>query len=152
MKHPVIQQFEQSFLRAQPLPKFRAGDTVQVHVKISEGTNKDGTPKFRLQPFEGICIRFRKGTLNSTFTVRKMSAGGIGVERNFFVHSPIIDKVVVKVEGKVRQSRIYYIRTLKGKAARIQNRFRAGEVRKIEASGSVAAQETASAAPETSEQ
>lgn len=140
MKHPVIQNFEKNFMRAQPLPRFRAGDTVQVFVKILEGTDKDGTPKYRLQAFEGICVRYRKGTLNSTFTVRKMSAGGIGVERNFFVNSPIVDKVVVKVEGKVRQSRIYYIRSLKGKAARIQNRFRAGEGKRpeIDAGGDTA--------------
>jgi large subunit ribosomal protein L19 len=133
MKNPIIQKFEQNFMRTQALPKFRAGDTIQVFVKILEGVDKDGTPKFRLQAFEGICVRYRKGTVNSTFTVRKMSAGGIGVERNFFAHSPIIDRVVVKVEGKVRQSRIYYIRDLQGKAARIQNRFRAGEARKTDA-------------------
>ena len=141
MKSPLITKFERNFLRQSPLPKFRAGDTVQVHVKIAEGNDKDGTPKFRLQAFEGICIRFRKGTLNSTFTIRKMSAGGIGVERNFFYHSPMIDKVIVKVQGKVRQSRIYYIRDLKGKAARIQSRFRAGELKKAEA---VAAEPTVS--------
>jgi large subunit ribosomal protein L19 len=133
MKHPVIEKFEKTFIRQQPLPSFRAGDTVQVYVKILEGKDKDGAPKFRLQAFEGICVRYRKGTLNSTFTVRKMSAGGIGVDRNFFVNSPVVDRVVVKVEGKVRQSRIYYIRDLKGKAARIQNRFRAGEGRRVEA-------------------
>ena len=138
MKNPIIQKFEQNFMRTQALPKFRAGDTIQVFVKILEGMDKDGTPKFRLQAFEGICVRYRKGTVNSTFTVRKMSAGGIGVERNFFAHSPIIDRVVVKVEGKVRQSRIYYIRDLKGKAARIQNRFRAGEARKTDASAAPA--------------
>lgn len=127
MKNPIIEKFEKQFLRETPLPKFRAGDTLQVFVKIPEGNDKDGNPKFRTQAFEGTCIRYRKGTVNSTFTVRKMSAGGIGVERNFFYHSPLIDKVVVKTHGKVRQSRIYYIRELRGKAARIQSRFRAGE-------------------------
>ena len=123
MKHPVLAQFESKFLRKSPLPNFRAGDTVSVYVKILEGTNKDGTPKFRLQAFEGTVIRYRKGTTNSTFMVRKISAGGIGVDRNFFVHSPVIDRVEVKVRGKVRKSRIYYIKKLKGKAARIESRF-----------------------------
>jgi large subunit ribosomal protein L19 len=123
MKHPDMLAIESKFLRTQPLPDFRAGDTVSVFVKISEGTNKDGTPKFRLQAFEGLCIRFRKGTTNSTFMVRKISAGGIGVDRNFFTNSPLIDKVEVKVRGKVRKSRIYYIKKLKGKAARISSRF-----------------------------
>lgn len=130
MKNPIIQNFEKQYLREKPLPSFRAGDTVQVFVRIPEGTDKSGNPKFRLQAFEGTCIRFRKGTVNSTFTVRKMSAGGIGVERNFFYHSPMVDRVVVKVQGKVRQSRIYYMRELRGKAARIQSRYRAGEGKK----------------------
>lgn len=127
MKHPVLAQFESKFLRKSALPDFRAGDTVAVQVKILEGANKDGTPKFRLQAFEGTVIRYRKGTTNSTFMVRKISAGGIGVDRNFFVHSPMIDKVDVKVRGKVRKSRIYYIKKLKGKAARIESRWTGAE-------------------------
>ena len=123
MKHPDLALFESKFVLKVPLPDFRAGDTVAVQVKILEGSNKDGTPKFRLQAFEGTVIRFRKGTTNSTFMVRKISAGGIGVDRNFFVHSPMIDKVDVKVRGKVRKSRIYYIKKLKGKAARIESRW-----------------------------
>lgn len=132
MKNPVIQNFEKKFMRKEPLPDFRAGDTVQVYVRISEGTNKDGTPKFRLQAFEGTCIRYRKGTVNSTFTIRKMSAGGVGVERNFFAHSPVIDRVEVKVQGRVRKSRLYYLRDLRGRSARIQSRFRAGELSKAQ--------------------
>ena len=123
MKHPDLALFESKFLRKTPLPEFRAGDSVAVYVRISEGTNTDGPPKFRLQAFEGTVIRFRKGTTNSTFMVRKISAGGIGVDRNFFVHSPIIDKIDVKVRGNVRKSRIYYIKNLKGKAARIESRW-----------------------------
>ncbi len=122
MKNNVLATFESQFLRKNPLPEFSAGDTVSVMVKIQEGTEKDGTPKFRIQPFEGVVIRFRKGTTNSTFLVRKMSAGGISVERNFFVHSPLVDRVDVKVRGKVRRSRIYYLRNLRGKAARISSR------------------------------
>jgi large subunit ribosomal protein L19 len=122
MKHPDLVKFEAKNLRKNPLPAFGAGDSVAVWVKIREGNEKDGTPKYRLQSFEGTCIRFRKGTTNSTFMVRKISAGGIGVDRNFFTHSPLIDHVDVKVRGKVRRSRVYYIRNLKGKAARISSR------------------------------
>jgi large subunit ribosomal protein L19 len=127
MKHPDLALFESKFLRKTPLPEFRGGDTVAVYVKILEGTNKDGTPKFRLQAFEGTVLRYRKGTTTSTFMVRKISAGGIGVDRNFFVHSPMIDRVEVKVRGKVRKSRIYYIKKLKGKAARIESRWTGAE-------------------------
>ncbi|RDB36973.1 50S ribosomal protein L19 [Spirobacillus cienkowskii] len=127
MKHPILKSFESMHLRQKQLPIFKAGDTVCVWVKIQEGTEKDGTPKYRLQSFEGTVIRFRKGTTNSTFLVRKMSSGGIGVERNFYVHSPLIDHVDVKVRGKVRRSRIYYIKKLRGKAARISSRFVSAE-------------------------
>ena len=123
MKDSILSAFESMYLRKNNLPEFKAGDTVVVYVKIQEGTEKDGTPKYRLQPFEGVVIRYRKGSTNSTFLVRKMSAGGIGVERNFFVHSPLIDKVEIKVRGKVRRSRIYYLRRLRGKAARISSRY-----------------------------
>lgn len=127
MKHPILQSFESKHMRAKALPNFKAGDTVSVWVKIQEGTEKDGTPKYRLQSFEGVVIRYRKGSTNSTFLVRKMSAGAIGVERNFFVHSPLIDRVEIKVRGKVRRSRIYYIRKLRGKAARISSRYVSAE-------------------------
>ncbi|WP_397600805.1 50S ribosomal protein L19 [Silvanigrella sp.] len=127
MKHPILKSFESMHMRAKQLPSFKAGDTVCVWVKIQEGAEKDGTPKYRLQSFEGTVIRFRKGTINSTFLVRKMSSGGIGVERNFYVHSPLIDHVDVKVRGKVRRSRIYYIRKLRGKAARISSRYVSAE-------------------------
>ncbi len=95
------------------LPQFKTGDTVRVYVKIREGE------KERIQVFEGLVIRKRKGGLGSTFTVRKISYG-VGVERIFPINSPIIDKIEVVHRGKVRQSRIYYIRNLKGKAARIK--------------------------------
>jgi large subunit ribosomal protein L19 len=123
MKDSIIQSFESSYLRKNALPDFKAGDSVSVWVKIQEGVEKDGKPKYRLQSFEGVVIRYRKGTTNSTFLVRKMSAGGIGVERNFFVHSPLIDRVEIKVRGKVRRGRIYYLRALRGKAARITSRY-----------------------------
>lgn len=123
MKHPVIDAFEKKFMREKSLPQFRAGDTLRVWVKILEGTQKDGTPKYRLQAFEGICLRYKKGTTNSTFLVRKISAGGVSVERNFFVHSPSIDRIEVKARGRVRRGRLYYLRGLKGKAARIESRY-----------------------------
>lgn len=123
MQNKQLAQFEAQFMRKKPLPNFKAGDTIAVYVKIQEGAEKDGTPKFRLQPFEGVVIRYRKGTTNSTFLVRKLSSGGISVERNFYAHSPLIDKVEIKAHGQVRRSRIYYLRKLRGKAARISNRY-----------------------------
>lgn len=123
MKNKELALLESKFTRKKSLPEFRAGDTVSVWVKIPEGAEKDGTPKFRLQPFEGTCIRYRKCGITSTFLVRKISHGGIGVERNFYVHSPLVDNVDVKVRGKVRRARIYYIKKLKGKAARITSRY-----------------------------
>lgn len=97
------------------LPDFSPGDTVKVHVKIKEGE------KERIQACQGVVISKRKGMTNATFTVRKVSYG-IGVERNFPLHSPIIDKVEVVTRGRVRRAKIYYLRKLKGKAARIKER------------------------------
>ena len=97
------------------LPDFSPGDTVKVHVKIKEGE------KERIQAFQGVVISKRKGMTNATFTVRKVSYG-IGVERNFPLHSPIIDKVEIVTRGRVRRAKIYYLRKLKGKAARIKER------------------------------
>ncbi len=108
-----IYEIEQEQLRLNPLPQFKAGDTVRVHYKIREGE------KERVQVFEGVCIRRRSGGLRSTFTVRKVSYG-IGVERIFPTNSPMIDKLEVKSRGRVRQARLYYLRNLKGKAARIR--------------------------------
>jgi len=95
------------------LPFFKSGDTVKVSVKVKEGE------KERIQLFQGVVIRKRKGTTNATFTVRKISYG-IGVERIFPLHSPSIDKVEVVTRGRVRRSRLYYLRKLRGKAARIK--------------------------------
>ncbi len=97
------------------LPDFTAGDTVKVHVKIKEGE------KERLQAFQGVVISKRGGRSNATFTVRKVSYG-IGVERIFPLHSPSIDKIEVITRGRVRRSKIYYLRKLRGKAARIKER------------------------------
>ncbi|MFH1090919.1 MAG: 50S ribosomal protein L19 [Pseudomonadota bacterium] len=97
------------------LPKFNVGDTIAVHVRIKEGD------KERIQVFKGAVIRKRKGLTNSTFTVRKVSYG-IGVERVFPTHSPLIHKIEVINEGLVRRSRLYYLRQRRGKAARIKSR------------------------------
>jgi len=95
------------------LPDFRVGDTVKVHVKIVEGE------KERVQPFEGVVIRKKAGGIRSTFTVRKISYG-IGVERIFPTHSPRVDRIDVISRGKVRRAKLFYLRNLKGKAARIR--------------------------------
>ncbi len=108
----AVEKFEQSQLKAD-IPQFRSGDTVKVHVKIKEGD------KERIQVFEGTVIRLRKGGSNSTFTVRKISFGQ-GVERIFPFHSPTIDKIDVVRAGRVRRAKLYYLRGLRGKAARIR--------------------------------
>jgi large subunit ribosomal protein L19 len=95
------------------LPEFRVGDTVRVHVKIKEGD------KERIQVFEGVVIARKNGDLRSTFTVRKTSFGQ-GVERIFPLHSPVIDKIEVAKKGKVRRAKLYYLRALRGKAAKIK--------------------------------
>jgi len=106
-----LQAVEESYLR-QDVPEFRPGDTVKVHVRVVEGG------KERIQIFQGVVIARRGGGTRETFTVRKMS-GGIGVERIFPLHGPIIDHVEVTRQGKVRRAKLYYLRGLRGKAARI---------------------------------
>ena len=109
-----LQNVEQSYLR-DDIPEFRAGDTVKVHVKVKEG-NKE-----RIQVFQGVVIGRRGGGVRASFTVRKIS-GGVGVERIFPLHSPIIEKIEVIRHGRVRRSKLYYLRGLRGKAARIDER------------------------------
>jgi large subunit ribosomal protein L19 len=109
-----IKQLEKEMMRLD-LPDFVPGDTVKVHVKIKEGE------KERIQVFQGVVISKRKGTTNASFTVRKVSYG-IGVERIFPLHSPIIDKIEVLTKGRVRRAKIYYLRKLRGKAARIKEK------------------------------
>jgi large subunit ribosomal protein L19 len=108
----VIQKLEERALR-KDLPEFRVGDTVRLQVKVVEGE------KERIQPFEGIVIRISRGGNRATFTVRKVSYG-IGVERIFPLHSPRIEKIQVLSRGKVRRARLYYLRDLSGKAARVE--------------------------------
>ena len=95
------------------IPEFRAGDTVKIHVRVVEG-NKE-----RIQLFQGVVIARKGGGSRESFTVRKMS-GSIGVERVFPLHSPILDKIEVVRRGKVRRAKLYYLRELRGKAARIE--------------------------------
>ncbi|MGM8214449.1 50S ribosomal protein L19 [Bacillaceae bacterium W0354] len=108
----ILESVVQDQLRTD-LPEFKAGDTVKVHVKVVEGTRE------RIQVFEGVVIRRRGGGINESFTVRKISYG-VGVERTFPVHSPRVDKIEVVRRGKVRRAKLYYLRNLRGKAARIK--------------------------------
>ncbi len=110
-----LQDVEQSYLREDTVPDFRPGDTVRVHVRVVEGE------KSRIQVFQGVVIGRRGGGTRETFTVRKIS-GGIGVERIFPLHSPNVAKLEVVRRGKVRRAKLYYLRGLRGKAARIEER------------------------------
>ncbi len=109
-----LQDVEKEYLRTD-LPEFRAGDTVRVHVKVSEGD------KERIQVFQGVVIWRRGSGTRATFAVRKVSAG-VGVERIFPLHSPVIDRIEVVRRGRVRRAKLYYLRGLRGKAARIEER------------------------------
>src|SRR5690625_2592025 len=108
----IIEEVTKDQLRTDH-PDFRAGDTVKVHVKVVEGTRE------RIQVFEGVVIKRQGGGISETFTVRKISYG-VGVERTFPVHTPIIDRIEVKRRGKVRRAKLYYLRDLRGRAARIK--------------------------------
>jgi len=110
----IIEALEKEQMRSD-IPDFRPGDTVKVHARIKEGE------KERIQVFQGVVIRKRKGNTGATFTVRKVSYG-IGVEKIFPLHSPSLDKVEVVTRGKVRRARLYYLRKLRGKAARIKEK------------------------------
>jgi len=110
----LVQSLEHEQLK-KDTAKFRPGDTVRVHVKVIEGNRE------RIQVFEGVVIRRRGSGLSETFTVRRVSYG-VGVERTFPMHSPKIDRIDVVRRGRVRRARLYYLRGLRGKAARIQDR------------------------------
>ena len=113
-KNTIIQQIENAQLK-EGLPAFSTGDTVVVQVKVKEGTRE------RLQAFEGVVIGKRNRGLNSAFTVRKISHG-VGVERTFQTHSPLVDSIAVKRRGDVRQAKLYYLRERSGKSARIKEK------------------------------
>lgn len=112
-KHPLVQVIENAQLREHP--NFAPGDTVVVQVKVREGERE------RLQAFEGVVIAKRNRGLNSAFTVRKISSG-VGVERAFQLHSPLIDSIEVKRRGAVRRAKLYYLRERSGKSARIREK------------------------------
>ncbi|MEZ4362311.1 MAG: 50S ribosomal protein L19 [Kofleriaceae bacterium] len=138
MSQRILDAIDKSNRRASALPEFRPGDSVKVWAKIREGE------KTRLQAFEGVCIRRSAKGARSTFTVRKVSYG-VGVERIFPDNSPNIEKIEVMSRGRVGQSRLYYLRDLSGKAARIKERERTNVV---EVSEAPAAAATSATAPE----
>lgn len=110
----ILDKVDAAQLR-EDVPAFRPGDTVDVHVKVIEGSNE------RIQLFKGVVIRRQGGGVRETFTVRKVSFG-VGVERTFPVHSPNIDRIDVLVRGDVRRAKLYYLRQLRGKAAKIKEK------------------------------
>ena len=118
----ILNLVEKKYFKTEGVPEFRPGDTLRVHVKVKEGVRE------RIQVFEGIVIGRQHGGLSETFTVRKIS-NGVGVERIFPLHCPSIEKIEVKRLGKVRRAKLYYLRKLSGKAARIKERREFDEVR-----------------------
>lgn len=110
----LIHSLEQEQVK-KDIARFNPGDTVRIHVKVVEGTRE------RIQVFEGVVIRRKGGGIGETFTVRRVSYG-VGVERTFPLHSPKIDRIEVVRKGRVRRARLYYLRGLRGKAARIQDK------------------------------
>lgn len=115
MSQQIIEELSQRYYR-NDIPDFRVGDTVRVGVKVVEGNRE------RIQDFEGIVIRRRSGGINENFTVRRIAAHGIGVERTFLLHAPRISYIQVRRRGRVRRAKLYYLRGLTGKAARIKER------------------------------
>jgi large subunit ribosomal protein L19 len=112
--HTAIAELEQAQIR-DDVPEFRPGDTIKVHVRVKEGNRS------RIQVFQGVVIRRQGGGLRETFTVRKVSYG-VGVERTFPVHSPIVEKIEVAVRGDVRRAKLYYLRDRIGKAAKVKEK------------------------------
>jgi large subunit ribosomal protein L19 len=115
-KNKIIQQIEEAQLKAD-VPEFGPGDTLVVQVRVAEGNRQ------RLQAFEGVVIGKRNRGLNSAFTLRKVSHG-VGVERTFQTHSPLIDSITVKRRGDVRQAKLYYLRERSGRSARIKEKLK----------------------------
>jgi len=113
MSDNLISKVEREFIR-DDIPDFKPGDTVKVHIKIVEGG------KTRIQAFQGIVISRHGSKVNEMFTVRKIGAGGVGVERTFPVNAPVIDKIDIVRRGKVRRAKLYYLRSKIGKAAKVR--------------------------------
>jgi len=114
MRNKYIESFEQAQLENKNVPEFRAGDTLRVAVRIKEGS------KTRVQNYEGLCIAIRGQGTGRTFMVRKMGANSVGVERIFPLYSESIEKIEVLRKGRIRRAKLFYLRELKGKAARIK--------------------------------
>ena len=112
--NPIINKIDQEQMRYDH-PEFRPGDTVKVHIRIIEGS------KERIQVFQGVVIKRKRGDMDASYTVRKVSHG-VGVEKTFALHNPRIEKVELVSRGRVRRSRLYYLRERRGKAARIRER------------------------------
>ena len=110
----IVDQVASASLRTD-IPQFRAGDTLDVHVKVIEGSRS------RVQVFKGVCIKVQGSGIGRTFTVRKVSFG-VGVERTFPLHTPVIEKIEVATRGDVRRAKLYYLRNLRGKAAKIKEK------------------------------
>lgn len=110
----IIETLEKEQMRTD-IPSFQTGDTVKVHTRITEGE------KERIQVFKGVVIRKRKGGTGASFTVRKISYG-VGVEKVFPLHSPLVDKIEIVSKGRVKRARLYYLRNLRGKASRIREK------------------------------
>lgn len=115
MSQQIMDAIEQRQFRTD-VPEFREGDTVRVGVRVVEGSRE------RVQDFEGVVIRKREGGINASFTVRRIASHSVGVERTFLLHAPRVDSITVVRLGKVRRSRLFYLRGLTGKAARIKER------------------------------
>jgi large subunit ribosomal protein L19 len=115
MSQQILTELAQRQMKTS-LPEFRVGDTIRVGVKVVEGNRE------RVQEFEGVVIRRRSGGINENFTVRRIASHGIGVERTFLIHAPRLDSIKVIRRGKVRRAKLYYLRGLSGKAARIKER------------------------------
>ncbi|MFZ0639375.1 MAG: 50S ribosomal protein L19 [Candidatus Acidiferrales bacterium] len=128
----VIDKVQESQVRTD-LPAFRPGDTVRVNVKLREAEGEKGKEKERIQPFEGVVIKRRGHTAGASFTVRRVSFG-IGVERIFPLHSPMISSVEIVQQGNVRRAKLYYLRGLKGKSARIKRAARTDQAATVKES------------------
>jgi large subunit ribosomal protein L19 len=133
----LVESIEKSLQPNAKIPAMQAGDTVRVHQRIIEGDRE------RIQVFQGVVIRLRKGGANASFTVRRIASNNVGVERTYLLHSPRIDKVEVLRHARVRRAQLYYFRKLQGKSARLKERV----VAKPEAAKAAPAPAPASAAP-----